>query len=201
MGFEPTVGLHPLRFSRPARSTTPPPLRIWCGLQWRLPTRPFEGMQAPKCGKTLYNRRGGSSPVTRACAGLAWQGLRKALPTVQPAAPLRFVMYLRPLLLALLLGAAPAALLAQAAAVPQAAQAETVSPRIKALSDTMMMSDVMSVMRDEGMDYGKTLDTELMSGAGGARCRSTRSGRGAALGQSSQTSRSGQPCRAFVTAW
>ena len=82
-------------------------------------------------------------------------------------------MYLRPLLLALLLGAAPAALLAQAAAVPQAAQAETVSPRIKALSDTMMMSDVMSVMRDEGMDYGKTLDTELMSGAGGARWQAT----------------------------
>ncbi len=41
--------------------------------------------------------------------------------------------------------------------------------RIQRLSDTMMMGAIMDVMRDEGLDYGRTLEDEMFAGRGGDR--------------------------------
>ncbi|MDO9639361.1 MAG: DUF2059 domain-containing protein [Pseudotabrizicola sp.] len=41
--------------------------------------------------------------------------------------------------------------------------------RVSALTDLMMMADIMSVMRDEGLEYGKTLATEMFPDKGGAQ--------------------------------
>lgn len=81
-------------------------------------------------------------------------------------------MTLRPLLFALTLVMAqlPAAHVAFAdvTVVPQTATGADAA-RIVALSDTLMIGQVMSVMRDEGMDYGNTLETEMFEGRGGDR--------------------------------
>ncbi|MCF8487501.1 MAG: DUF2059 domain-containing protein [Rhodobacteraceae bacterium] len=54
---------------------------------------------------------------------------------------------------------------------PQGGLLSSVSPadRIVRLSTTMQMGDVMEVMRQEGLDYGKTLETDLFPGRGGER--------------------------------
>ncbi|MCU0901645.1 MAG: DUF2059 domain-containing protein [Cypionkella sp.] len=57
--------------------------------------------------------------------------------------------------------------LAQTAQVPQ--QAPLDAARITALTDTMMIGDVIAVMREEGLDYGRTLATEMFAGSGGAQ--------------------------------
>jgi len=81
-------------------------------------------------------------------------------------------MTLRTLLLAIILGLGPVALALRVAAEtpgdPQLVQ-NTVDIRIAALSDTMMMGQVMAVMREEGLVYGRTLEDEMFSGRGGAR--------------------------------
>jgi hypothetical protein len=43
--------------------------------------------------------------------------------------------------------------------------------RISALTDTLMMGQVMAVMRDEGIAYGQTLEDEMFAGRGGERWR------------------------------
>lgn len=43
------------------------------------------------------------------------------------------------------------------------------SARVSALTQTMMMGDIMAVMREEGLEYGKTLSTEMFPGQGGAQ--------------------------------
>ncbi len=81
-------------------------------------------------------------------------------------------MSLRPFVLAICLCLAPAMLgqvvHAEGPVAPKTAQTE-VSARISALSDMMMMGKVMSVMRDEGLDYGRTLEDEMFAGRGGGR--------------------------------
>ncbi|WP_103335996.1 DUF2059 domain-containing protein [Pseudotabrizicola formosa] len=41
--------------------------------------------------------------------------------------------------------------------------------RVSALTDTLMMADVMAVMRDEGLKYGQTLATEMFPDKAGAQ--------------------------------
>lgn len=81
-------------------------------------------------------------------------------------------MTLRPLLIALSLAFAPLQVahvaLAETTLVPPGAQPSGAA-RIAALSDTLMIGPVMEVMRDEGMDYGHTLETEMFAGRGGDR--------------------------------
>lgn len=81
-------------------------------------------------------------------------------------------MTLRSFMLAATLGCFPLMLaqgaLADTAPVPQAAQT-TDAARVAALSDTMMMGQVMQVMRDEGLAYGRTLEDEMFAGNGGER--------------------------------
>ncbi len=51
---------------------------------------------------------------------------------------------------------------------PASAQTEVAAPAIKRLSDALMMGDVVAVMRDEGIEYGGTLEDEMFPGQGGA---------------------------------
>lgn len=48
--------------------------------------------------------------------------------------------------------------------------------RILKLSATMQISDILSVMRQEGFDYGKTLEEEMFPGKGGAAWTATVDG-------------------------
>jgi hypothetical protein len=41
--------------------------------------------------------------------------------------------------------------------------------RVSQLSDTLMMGAIMDIMRQEGVDYGKTLEADLFPGRGGDR--------------------------------
>ncbi|MDP4032016.1 MAG: hypothetical protein Q8P60_04025, partial [Pseudorhodobacter sp.] len=41
--------------------------------------------------------------------------------------------------------------------------------RVTALTDTMMMDDVLAVMREEGLEYGRTLSSEMFPDKGGAQ--------------------------------
>lgn len=41
--------------------------------------------------------------------------------------------------------------------------------RVSALTDTMMMGDIMAVMREEGLEYGKTLSSEMFPDQSGAQ--------------------------------
>ena len=81
-------------------------------------------------------------------------------------------MTLRNFILAACLGLAPLSVphvgFADTTLAPQSSQSAD-SARIAALTDTLMMGQVMSVMRDEGLDYGHTLETEMFAGRGGDR--------------------------------
>jgi hypothetical protein len=55
----------------------------------------------------------------------------------------------------------------QAQAVVEQPQAGIDAARIAALTETMLMGDIMAVMRDEGLDYGRTLADEMFPGKGG----------------------------------
>jgi hypothetical protein len=59
---------------------------------------------------------------------------------------------------------------AQAVVTPEGAT------RILKLSATMQISDILSVMRQEGFDYGKTLEEEMFPGKGGAAWAATVDG-------------------------
>lgn len=77
--------------------------------------------------------------------------------------PLRFLH--APLVACLALTAAPAPLFAEGTAVQGEAPADAMATRMAALSDTLMMGRVMQVMRDEGIDYGASLQDELFPDA------------------------------------
>lgn len=57
---------------------------------------------------------------------------------------------------------------ALAESVATAPVASVDAARIAALSSTMLMDEILAVMRDEGLDYGRTLEAEMFSGNGGA---------------------------------
>ena len=82
-------------------------------------------------------------------------------------------MILRPLAVVFCLVLGPAGLAAQTAPVPQVVEQAGVPDRIADLSDTLRMAEVIDVMRQEGLDYGNTLNDELLGGAGGARWAET----------------------------
>lgn len=52
---------------------------------------------------------------------------------------------------------------------PQAVQVLPADPAVVALADTMLMDDIIAVMREEGIAYGQTLEDEMFPGSGGAR--------------------------------
>ena len=62
-------------------------------------------------------------------------------------------------------------LVGDAQARAEAVQAQTVvdAGRIAGLTETMMMGDIIAVMREEGLTYGRTLATEMFPGKGGAQ--------------------------------
>ena len=51
---------------------------------------------------------------------------------------------------------------------PASAQTDVAAPAVKRLSDVLLMGDVVAVMRDEGIEYGGTLEDEMFPGRGGA---------------------------------
>ncbi|EEW26784.1 hypothetical protein [Rhodobacter ferrooxidans] len=62
-----------------------------------------------------------------------------------------------------------------AAETPVATQSEAaaVSAEVVRLADTMQISGVLEVMREEGLSYGQTLADEMFAGRGGAEWRAT----------------------------
>lgn len=78
-------------------------------------------------------------------------------------------MFLRPALIAASLIATALPAWPQQLPAPQLAQAVQPDPAIVALTDTMMMTDVLEVMQQEGVEYGKTLESEMFPGQGGDR--------------------------------
>ncbi len=56
-----------------------------------------------------------------------------------------------------------------APAVPAPRQALAPEVQIKALTEALQIGPVIEVMREEGLDYGATLEAELFPGRGGAR--------------------------------
>lgn len=81
-------------------------------------------------------------------------------------------MTLRLLFLALGLACAPVALLAEQAA-PQPPRAETAGmempQEVAALAEVMQIDAVIAILRDEGLDYGESLEAEMFPGQGGPR--------------------------------
>lgn len=79
-------------------------------------------------------------------------------------------MTLRPFALALLLGLAALPLRAEVAPAP--AETTAIDPalqvRIAAFAEVLQIGPVFDVMREEGLDYGRTLEDEMFPGAGGA---------------------------------
>lgn len=76
-------------------------------------------------------------------------------------------MFLRTIALSCLL-AIPALPLAAQSPAPVPAEAAAIPAEIAALSETLMIAEVMAVMREEGIDYGSTLEAEMFPGRGGA---------------------------------
>lgn len=61
---------------------------------------------------------------------------------------------------------------ARAQAVAAQDNGQTVdAARVTSLTDTLMMADILSVMRDEGLGYGETLAAEMFPGKDGAQWR------------------------------
>lgn len=69
-------------------------------------------------------------------------------------------------LVAVCLLAVPAPLPAQDNPAPQASA--TAAPAMDALTQALRISDVLDVMRDEGLEYGGSLEAEMFPGGGGA---------------------------------
>ena len=86
------------------------------------------------------------------------------MPSLRPAfRPVRpFVAGVLPLIAALVLGAVPQGGLAQES------PAATAEAGIAALSDALRIREVMEVMREEGLQYGETLEADMFPGSGGA---------------------------------
>lgn len=88
-------------------------------------------------------------------------------------------MTLRPLLVATVLGVSCLTLAPNFMLGHSAAAQTTVAPlvadtaRIAALSDTLLMGQVMDVMHKEGLAYGQTLEDQMFAGRGGTRWQAT----------------------------
>ena len=116
-------------------------------------------------------------PFTEAWFGVTWQvtgqalgvGNPKLLKAIQMNLPAVFCIVLTgigavPALAEtpVLQGQGAAVVLAQALVTPESTK------RILQLSTTMQIGGILSVMRDEGFDYSKTLEQEMFPGKGGA---------------------------------
>jgi hypothetical protein len=76
-------------------------------------------------------------------------------------------MTLRPLVLILTLGLSPLSVQAEALVAPRLVQADADAQKVLALTDVLKMDEILSVMRDEGLEYGKTLEDDMFPGRGG----------------------------------
>ena len=87
----------------------------------------------------------------------------------------------RSLALAALIGvmggqALPGRALAQGEGQTQAqsgAEATALRPEVAALMQTMRIADIVALLREEGIDYGRKLETDMFPGAGGAGWQAT----------------------------
>jgi hypothetical protein len=127
-------------------------------LAWR---RPRCKSDFPQNGILPANSHAG---FTRRGMGMAWQSEADALgmayiPKRKPIA--MFALRILPV-------AFCAALMAQPILGPAEAFAQTSSEaRIGSLSDVLRMDDVIDIMRQEGITYGRQLQDELLEGRGG----------------------------------
>lgn len=53
------------------------------------------------------------------------------------------------------------------------AEAVALRPEVVALMQTMRIGDIVALLREEGIDYGRTLETDMFPGAGGAGWQAT----------------------------
>jgi hypothetical protein len=114
---------------------------------------------------------------TKAWLAVAWQVCRQALPMMHPIVLKAIQMNLRVLFGLLLVGLGAGLALADVP-VPQRGLAgitrvqAVVDPaateRVLQLSSTLQIGEILAVMREEGFDYGETLETEMFPGKGGA---------------------------------
>lgn len=77
-------------------------------------------------------------------------------------------MTLRHLVLIIALGLSPLTAQAEALVAPQQVQSGAAAEQVLALSDLLKMDQILSVMRDEGLEYGRTLEEDMFPGQGGA---------------------------------
>jgi hypothetical protein len=56
---------------------------------------------------------------------------------------------------------------------PAPAKLVAVSDAVATLGQTLLIADLLEVMREEGLDYGRTLETEMFEGRGGAKWQAT----------------------------
>lgn len=71
------------------------------------------------------------------------------------------------LALAALLSLAPPVLAQTTDATPPTAEAAPISAEVAALTQAMRLDDLFAVLRDEGLDYGTTLEADMFPGGGG----------------------------------
>lgn len=55
----------------------------------------------------------------------------------------------------------------------QAGTAAALRPEVAALMETMRIADIVAILREEGIDYGRTLETDMFPGAGGSGWQAT----------------------------
>ena len=55
----------------------------------------------------------------------------------------------------------------------QAEAAAAIRPEVAALMETMRIGDIVALLREEGIDYGRTLEDDMFPGAGGASWEAT----------------------------
>lgn len=53
------------------------------------------------------------------------------------------------------------------------AEAKALRPEVTALMQTMRIADIVALLREEGIDYGRKLETDMFPGAGGAGWQAT----------------------------
>jgi hypothetical protein len=65
------------------------------------------------------------------------------------------------------LGLSPLSAQAEALVAPRMVQSDAGAQKVLALTDVLKMDEILSVMRDEGLEYGKTLEDDMFPGRGG----------------------------------
>lgn len=80
---------------------------------------------------------------------------------------LRYLLFCLCLGLAPFVGTMPAG--AQAVAQAQSAEQAVSAARVAGLSETLKMGAIIEIMRQEGLEYGQTLEADLFPGRGGSR--------------------------------